>query len=280
MEHRALEREDARTEPHVRSSALGGTYPLVLGAFLGVYGLISVMLNLGLGGGATVFVGSLILLVLLGAGVFVGSLLEVGAAGQWFYLTLSILPGLTIARLAFAALPQPILDPLFAYLLLAGTILVLGPHPEAIVGARRLRREHLLRALPIGGALAAGLVALGLVLPLEGGPIPQGPVWFPILVLAPAAFLDELWFRGILQGAVARVTSAPGGWLATVVLFAAYGSPFSTLSAILVRLGVGVVLGALAIRRENVPAVLIARPLVVAALVALSPGLAGTSVLV
>ncbi len=262
------------------SQAPARPYPLVLFAFVGVYGLASALLDLGLAGGAVVYAEALVLLVLLAAGVFVGGILEAQASGQRLFLALTIPPALTIARLSFEALTQPMLNPLFVYVLLAGTLLVLGPRSEAVFGSRALRPARLLRTIPIGAGLAMGLAVLGTVLPIQGGPVPEGPTWFLLAVLVPAVLVDELWFRGVLQGEVAGATSAAWGWLATAAIFAAYGAPFGGLSAFLVRLVIGIVLGALAIRRENVAATLIARALMVAALVAFNPALTGTSVVI
>ncbi len=255
-------------------------YHIVLASFVGLYGLVGAMLALGLAGAPAAYVEGLILLVLLASAVFLGSLLEGRRTEQRFYLALSMIPGLTIARLAFEGLTVSILDPLFTYLLLAGTLLVLRPTIGATLGVRGSRRHRLLIALPLGGGLAAAFAILGLVVPLQGGPAPSAPTWFLVFILAPVALLDEFWFRGILQGELAGATSASWGWLATAGIFAAYGAPFATPSTFLFRLGYGVVLGTLAIHRENVPAVMVARTAMVVALVALSPALASTSILV
>ena len=94
------------------------------------------------------------------------------------------------------------------------------------------------------------------------------------------ALLDEFWFRGVLQGTLARATSAEWGWLGTAVLFVAYGAPFGNGITLLFRMAYGLAFGALAMRRENLPVSLVARTVMTVALLALSPGLAGTSLIV
>lgn len=251
----------------------------MLAAFVCGYGIAAAFLALSADGPSTLYPGGLLLLVLLGAGVFVGNLLDPRTTGQRFYLGLSIVPGLTVARLAFRGMPPEILDPLFVYLLLAVTVLVFRQTTGAPSGLRELTRDQWARALPLGGALAVGLAILGIVLYAPGGFASGGPAWIPVLVVAPVAFLDEFWFRGLLQRALASVTSTKWGWLATSAIFAAYGAPFCTPATFAFRAAYGLALGALAMRRENLPVVLLARTGMVVAIAALNPSLVGTGLL-
>ena len=252
----------------------------MLGVFVGVYAVAMAVLTLAAEGRTPLYPVGLALLVVLAGGLFAGTLLDSRKGAQRFYLALTIVPCLTLARFAFEDASLPILDPLFAYLLLAATLLVI--RQSAAIGAelRRLDRRDVLRALPLGAALAAAFTIVGLLLPGTGEPVSQGAAWIPAVVLVPVALLDELWFRGVLQGSVARVTSPGWGWLATVAVFVAYGAPFETPVGIGFRLAYSLVLGAVVIRRENLPVSLVARTALAAALALLSAGFVGGSLIV
>ena len=264
----------------LRRPSAEATYLLLLAAFVCGYGIAAALLTLSIEGPGAAYPGGLVLLVLLGAGVFVGTLLDTREPAQRFYLALSIVPGLSVARLAFKGMPPEILDPLFVYLLLAVTVLVFRQTTGMPSGLRQLSRAEWARALPLGAELAAGLGILGIVLFGPGGSTAGGPVWISVLVVAPVAFLDEFWFRGILQRGLASVTSAKWGWLATAVLFAAYGAPFATPATFLFRCAYGLAFGALAMRRENLPVVFLARTGMAVAIAAFNPGLVGNALIV
>lgn len=257
----------------------GSRLPVLLAAFVAAYAVLDGVVTFFAGTPGLPYGAVLLVLAALAGGMFFASLVERRPAAQRCYLVLSILPILTLTRFAFSGNPIVLLDPLLVYLLLALALVALrsaaGSEPEVPA----LGRRGILRSLGLGLSLAAAITLLGFVLPLGGGPASEPP-WLLALVLAPAALLDEFWFRGILQGSIARVTSAPSGWIATVVLFAAYGEPFGTATALLFRVGLGLTFGALAMRRENVPVTLVARTALTVGLLALNPGLAATSLLV
>jgi membrane protease YdiL (CAAX protease family) len=100
------------------------------------------------------------------------------------------------------------------------------------------------------------------------------------VVAGPVAFLDELWFRGFLQARIGSVTSKLPSWLATALLFAAYGAPFGSVPTVAFRLLLGLVLGAIATRPGNVPLVLIARTVTAIAIAFLIQGSLETSLIV
>jgi membrane protease YdiL (CAAX protease family) len=268
-----------RSAYRFRPALPANRYVGVLAFFVCVYGLAQILLGSSGGEPGPFFPAGLAALVLLSAGVFVGSLWDLRPTAQRFYLALSILPGLTIARLAFEGISPAALDPLFVYLLLAITLLALQQATPGESGLEDLRRRSLLPALALGGALAASFTVLGAVLPLEKGAAPLGPLWIPALVLIPSAFLDEFWFRGILQRGLSQAASPGWGALATVLLFASYGAPFGDLNALLFRAAYASVFGVLAIRRQNLLVLLVARTAMTAALLVLNPTWAGTSFL-
>ena len=253
---------------------------LALVAFVCAFAAAQWTVALAAGAAGGLYPAGLLLLVLLAVGAFVGSLRERRQAAQRFYLVLSMVPILAIARLAFSDTPIPLLDPLLVYLLLAVAMLSLRQSAGADVPGPRWSPRSFLRALPFGLAVAAGLAILALVLPIPASAVPEGPPWLPVLVLGPVALLDEFWFRGLLQGEAARLTSAPVAWIAVAVMFAAYGVPFGTPAALLFRAGYGVLLGALAMRRDNLPITLVARIGFVLAVLAVNAGLAGTALFV
>ncbi len=265
--------------PAALSPYEGYRFPLLLTSFVAAYAVLQGVLALSAGAASEAYAVSVILLALLAAAMFLPSLADPRAAAARGYVVLSILPVLTVARIAFGGASTPLVGPLLVYLLLAVTVLALRPSPGVPSELPVLGRRQLARALALGGALAAGITILAFFLPFPVGTV-DGPPWLPALLFAPVALLDELWFRGILQGSIARLTSAPSGWIATAVLFAAYGEPFGTPSTLLFRIALGLAFGALAMRRENLPVTLVARTAITAALLALSPGLAATSLLV
>jgi membrane protease YdiL (CAAX protease family) len=269
-----------RNATRFRLSLPVNRYAGFLAFFVCVYALIQTLLTSSKGEPGPFFSVGLAALVLLSAGAFVGSLLDSRRDAQRFYLALSILPGLTLARLAFLGISPAVLDPLFAYLLLAVTLLVLQQATPGESGLERVQRRHVLRALVLGGALAGAFTVLGVVLPLANPASSPAPAWIPALVLIPSAFLDEFWFRGVVQGGVARISSPTWGAVATVLLFASYGVPFGGLNPLLFRAAVASVLGAVAIRRQNLLVTLVARTAMTAALALLIPSVTGTSLLV
>ena len=255
-------------------------YGLVTLAVVCAYAAAAALIALPRGGSLEAYGVGLVLLVLLAAVTFICSLREPRGGGQRFYLTLSLLPVLTIARLAFADLPLGVLDPLFVYLLLAIALLSARPTMRIRLEIRNFTGRQLSRAVLLGAVLAAALAILAILLPIPMGAPPE--VAPPVLAfaLAPVALLDELWFRGILQPSVAQVTATPLGWIATAAVFTAYGVPFSTPAGIAFRAGYGLLLGVLAIRRDNLPIPLVARTAMVAILALLSPAILGSGMLV
>jgi len=259
------------TEPSSRDA-----FSLLLLSFVAAYGIVEAVLSFSLAGTGSFVAAALVLLVFLAVGVFIGSLLELRRALQQFYLALSLLVCVTIARLAFAQVSIPILGPLLAYLLLAATLVVYRPSAEIPSGMHSASRMQLLRAIPLGACLAAAFVILGFVIPFPETSGAEGPILLSVLVLGPAALLDEFWFRGVLQDRLAHIMSARWSWLATAILFVSYGAPFGTLPDLLFRSAYGLTLGALATRRENLPLVLLARTAMAVALVLLNPRLIGS----
>lgn len=280
MERGAEGAAAAHRTSHGRPAAPSHRDGAVLASFVLGYGVAGASLLLAAQGVDALLPEGLALLVLLSGAMFVGGILEPRKNAQVFYLALSVVPALTLARMGFGVTVQFIIDPLLVYLLLAVTILVLRQSIGARPEARGLTRRQTLRALPLGVALAAGFTVLGTLLPVAGATASAGPSWVPLVVLAPVALLDEFWFRGVLQGTLARATSAEWGWLGTAVLFVAYGAPFGNGITLLFRMAYGLAFGALAMRRENLPVSLVARTVMTVALLALSPGLAGTSLIV
>jgi membrane protease YdiL (CAAX protease family) len=258
----------------------GGSYRLVLASFVGAYAIAEVILAPSLVSAGGFYPEGLGLLVLLAAGVLVGGMLESRQDAQRFYLALCIVPSLTIARLALASATPVLLAPLFLYLLLAVTILVLRQTANVGSVARDIRRGDIVRALPLGAVVATGFAILGTFLPGPGSVMDLEGISITLVVLVPVTLLDELWFRGILQRELSGLTSSRWGWLATAALFAAYGAPFGNAIAILFRAGYGLSAGAIVMRPQNVPVALASRMALVVALVLLNPTLVGTSVIV
>lgn len=219
-------------------------------------------------------------LVVLTAAVFVANLRSPHPSGQRFYLALSIIPTLTIARLAFADLPILVLDPILVYLLLAVALLTFRETTGARVVLAGRGRAPWARALLLGGGLATGMSIFGFVFLAPGPSSTEVQPWLWAVSLAPVALLDELWFRGLLQRDLTDRTSAPWGWIATAAIFVAYGAPLGTPATLVFRSAYGLVFGALAMRQENVAATLVARIAMTVALVLLIPGLADTSLIV
>jgi hypothetical protein len=264
--------------PH--SSVLRGPRIWVLIASVCSYGLVTALLALFQGQSLALLAGTLALLVFLSAGVFIAGLLEARSAGQRAFLALSMVPALTIARLVFADTALPILSPLLVYLLLAAALMTFPASERASLGLRGLNRGAVLRALLLGAVLAVGFVVLGLVLPPEASSSALGSFGISLLAIVPSAFVDEFWFRGILQSGLSESTSRNLGWLATLALFVAYGAPFGNLYALLFRSAYGAVFGAVARGRGNLPVTLVARTCMATALLAIVPGFAGRSLLV
>ncbi len=252
----------------------------VLATFTCAYALIQAALAVSLAGSAGLLPVSLLLLVLLAAAVFVAGLLDGRSTAQPLYLALCVLPCLTIARLAFTAEAFSAFDPLFVYLLLA--VALIGYRQTT--GARPLVAEgfsgSFQRTFGLAVVLAAAFVAVALQFGGLGGTSTSGPPWLDLAVVAPVALLDELWFRGVLQGQLAASTSRLGAFLAVLVLFVAYGAPFGGLNVLAFRAGFGVAFGLVAVRRRNLPLVLVARVLMALALVLLVHAALGTSVIV
>jgi membrane protease YdiL (CAAX protease family) len=253
---------------------------VVLATFVLLYAVGAAMLAVSIAGDASLYAPGLFLLVLLSAAVFVGSLRASADALQRFYLVLTIAPGLTIARLTFVSAVPPAFDLLFVYFLLAGTLAVYrqagAGEPLVVVGDA----GKVLRGLPSAGIVAVALAILALQLPRAGVPAGVGPAWIGVTVAAPVAFLDELWFRGVLQQRLQAVTSRRTSWLATALLFVAYGEPFGTVTSLAFRMVVGLVLGAIAARPGNLPLVLVARTLMAVAIALVIPGSIETSLIV
>jgi len=270
----------ARKAFPLRWPLFGGASSWVLAAFVITYALVAALLAVSQEGPSGFLAGALFLLVLLSAGVFIGSLLEIRRAVQRVFLALSIVPGLTLARLVFAGASLSILNPLFVYLLLAAALTTFPASEQRSWELRDPTLGAVLRALPFRAALAAAFIVLGLVLPLQASSPPEGAVWIFLLAIVPSAFLDEFWFRGILQSGLAGVGTRRMGWLITVALFVAYGAPFGNLNTLLFRAAYGTVFGAVAMGRGNLAVTLVARTAMSIALVALGTGLAGGSLLV
>lgn len=252
----------------------------VLATFVCAYALVQAALAMSLAGFTALLPGAFVLLVLLAAGVFVAGLLDRQSAAQPLYLALCVLPCLTLARLAFTAGAFSAFDPLFVYLLLAVALVgyrqATGGRPFITEGVT----EPFGRTFALAALLAAGFVALAIQLGPLGAASTTGPPWLGLAVVAPVALLDELWFRGILQGQLAATISRPGAFLAVLVLFVAYGAPFGGLNVLAFRFAFGFAFGLVAVRRRNLPIVLSARVLLAVALVLLVHAALGTSVIV
>ena len=267
------------TVPRERSGSLPAVRLSVL-IFVVGYGLAGPALTPSLAGSSGLYPLGLACLIVLTTGAFAANFRHPERSAQQVYLALSIVPALTIARLALVGLPEWFLDPIFAYLLLAVAILVLRDTSGARVLFQSRTAKSPILALALGGGLAEGLSILGFVFL---GPAPSAAkldAWLWAGLLAPVALLDELWFRGLLQQSLTRALPNSWGWVATAAIFAAYGAPFGTLSTFVFRSAYGLVLGFVATRRENLPASLVARTAMTVALVVLLPGLAATSLIV
>lgn len=278
-----FEREEpgrgSRVPRRLHLSERNAYVPVTVGV-VGVYGVAEAILAFRANASLGAYGAALVLLVLLAAVTFIGSLRESRAAGQRFYLALSLLPILTIARMALSDLPLSFLDPLLVYLLLAIALVSSRPTMGIRLELRGLRGRRLARVVLLGAVLAIALAVLALLLPLGGSAPPAVTPLLWALALAPVALLDEIWFRGILQASISRVTAGPSGWIATAAIFAAYGAPFSTPAGFLFHAAYGFLLGALAVRRDNLPITLLARTAMVVVLALLNPALFGSGVLV
>jgi hypothetical protein len=258
----------------------GESFAWVVIAFVSTYGLVATLLVMPAEPSLAPFVGAMALLVLLCASVFIGSLLAARHTVQRAFLALSVVPALTITRLVFADATLPVLDPLFVYLLLAAALTTFAASERESWGLRDLNRGAVLRALLLGVGLAAGFVVLGWLFPADASSVPQGSIGIYLLAIVPSAFLDEFWFRGILQSRLAAAGTRNLGWLVTLALFVAYGAPFGNVYTLLFRMGYGAVFGAVAMGRGNLPVTLAGRTLLAIALIVVAPGFGGGSFLV
>lgn len=255
-------------------------FRVVLASFVCIYSLVQFAIAVALADANPLLAPALVLLVLLAAGVFVGGLLDDRRMAHQFYLALCVLPCLTLARLAFTSGVSSAFDPLFVYLLLAVALLVYrqstGARPVVLEGWA----AHPIGTLLGGFLLAAPFVLLGFRIS-SVGPLAFGnPPLLDLAVVAPIALLDEVWFRGILQGQLAAATSRPSAFFATFILFVAYGAPFGGVPILAFRATFGFVFGLVALRRRSLPVALTARVLLAWALVVLTPAALGTSLLV
>ena len=263
-------------EPSSHPRQLG----VLIGLFALLYGVGQAAVALSIGGPEGLLPASLFLLVLLAAGLFFAGVFEPRKDVQQLYVAVALMPVLTIARLSFYAGILTAYDPLFVYLLLGVTLIGFrqawrGP---PLVTVERPKR--LILALPLVAILTFGFVDLALYLP-RGPSVPvSGPIWFGAFVAGPVAFLDELWFRGILQTRIARLTSPGVAFLVTAALFTAYGAPFGPPGILPFRLALGLMLGSIAIREDRLLLALGSRTAIAIAFVVLSPGLLGTSLVV
>jgi hypothetical protein len=191
-------------------------------------------------------------LAILAGACFVYGLRDSRRAPQRFFLTLSMLPILTLARLSFQNLVTPITQLLLVYTLLAVALLTFRQTVEPGAFAPLRDRRVLIgwsTMAVFGGVVFA---AAGFRISLFSSDV-SAPLTGAVLVAIPLSAIDEFWFRGLLQSNVAEMTSRREAYLAIVLLFVGYGLPFpipgpslglfGTLGSIAYRFPLAAVLG-------------------------------------
>lgn len=240
----------AGTGPRLHASVLG---------FLLLYGFVAAALYLGAGGDTRLLPGSLALLpLLLTLGILGGAFARV-PAHRGFYLAASTVPLFTLLSLTLVGTLPTLTQSLVSYLLLGITLIVFQQATHTRIPPEGLEGRAFLRTLPYGLGLAAAF-ALVTYLIFDLPPLfPGEPATTAVLVAAAVAFLDEYWFRGVLQSQVAAVTTPFVGWLATVLLFVAVAAPQGDPMVLVSQAWIGILLGYLVWWRGLLPLALVVR---------------------
>ncbi len=244
---------------------------LAIFAFLATYAVVARGLFLAATGDVVLLPATILLLTAMLVALILGGVIATEPAHRRFYLAAAILPTFTLVRLTLIGTLPPLSEEILSYLLLAATLIFYQHAAQAGLPGMRLRPGVLVRslrdALPLGFALA--LAAL-LLLPAPPFVIPEEAV-FAILAAGAVAFIDEYWFRGILQSQISGVSNPVVGWLVTVGLFVAFVASTGDLAILAYRGGLGLLLGFLVWWRRLLPLALMTRTVSVLFIGVLAP---------
>ena len=211
--------------------------------FLAAYTIVARGLFLAATGDPILLPATILLLTGLLFALILGGVIDPEPAHRRFYLAAAILPTFTLVRLTLIGTLAPLSEQILSYLLLAATLVFYQQATQAGTGSVSLRANNLLRslrdAIPLGFVVA--LAAL-LLLPAPLPYVPEEAV-FAILAAGAIAFIDEYFFRGILQTQISAVSRPVVGWLATVFLFTAFAASTGDLTVLAYRAGLGLLLG-------------------------------------
>ncbi len=227
--------------------------------FLAAYIVVARGLFLAATGDPILLPATILLLTGLLFALILGGVFDSEPAHRRFYLAAAILPTFTLVRLTLIGTLAPLSEQILSYLLLAATLVFYQHATQAGARSVSLRTTGLIRslrdAIPLGFAVA--LVAL-LLLPAPLPFLPEEAV-LAILAAAGIAFIDEYFFRGILQSQISAVSRPVVGWLATAFLFAAFAASTGDVTVIAFRAGLGLLLGFLVWWRGLLPHALMTR---------------------
>lgn len=239
-------------------------------AFLAVYGIIGVELYVAAIGfpevlpmGFLVLTASLVLLVL-------GGIFDEDPTRRRFYLAAAVLLLFTYVRLVFVGALAPIPEILLSYLILGGSLVLYQTATRVRVRVGSLQPGTLRRTLPLAIPLGLGFAILDVILPFQTRDYLGEVSWLAVGVASTVAFLDEYWFRGVLQAQMVAVSTPLEGGLGTALLFAVFAAPMGDPFLITYRAGLGLVLGYLVWRHRLLSLALATR--VVAAVLAILLG--------
>ncbi len=238
--------------------------------FVAVFWLVAVGLYLAALGNTALLVLSMGILAVLLILVVVSGSFAIMPTHQSFYLAIATLPIFMFVQLTLVPRVTPLIEPLLAYLILAVTLLIYHQTTRVRVEAAGLRRNQIVVAIALAIPAGMGLAFANRLLLPEAPSIVPRYAGLAILVAASSAFLDEYWFRGILQSRIEATGGASAGWLATAALFAAASTYRADFGVLAFRAGLGVFLGSLVWWRRLLPLTLAIRTATAVALVILS----------
>lgn len=259
-------RRRRRPSPGGRAARLFRAQWLFLGV-LGTYLASAAMLNLSKGDTAFLH-GALLLDVSLLVFLTLAGIWTPRPSGRALTLAAALLPMFTLARLIFfGTIPLPAVGLLSYLFMTIGLAYVLStPRAPPTEGRRRgsvYATEILTIAAPIGFLLAFA----GIFLSPDSlrGPAPG---WAGVAIAGTVAFIDEFYFRGVLQPALSGDSTPVAGWMTTTALFGALAATQGGAGFTAFQTGLGFALGVLVLRPHRLSLVLALTARVVTATVA------------
>ena len=219
---------------------------------MGTYLAVQTGLYLAAVGNETLLLASMVLLsALLAASVLAGAFTE-SPPFRGFCLSVSVLAVFTFASLVLGGALPPTVRDLLSYLLLGSSLVFLRSPSGAAKGLHLPPRPVLLKVALVAAPTGVALGALQVLIMPQASSFSGGGGWMGVLVAGSVAFVDEYFFRGVLQRHVESETTANLGWSSVALVFAVFAAPSGNATAIAFRVGGGAVLGLLVSRTRVV----------------------------